>query len=90
MVRQEHVTEDVRVDSMVLTVTIHVVITAWTVSSTEAVPGVNLVTIGVSVNRHVQTVRTGYAAGMMDIVDKDAKMVIKEQHVSQVRPYIIK
>ena len=57
-------------DSMVLTVIIHVVISVWTVISTEAVPGVNQVIMGVSVNRNVQTVRMENVTGMMDIVDK--------------------
>ena len=57
-------------DSMVLIVIIHVVISVWTVSSTEAVLDVNLVIMGVSVNRNVQIVRMENVTGMMDIVDK--------------------
>ena len=67
-------------DSMVLIVMIHVVISVWTVSSTEAVPDVNLVIMGISVDGNVQTVRMGIVIGVMDSVNKDEKMVIKEAH----------
>ena len=68
---EELVIKDARRDSMVLIVIIHVVISVWTASSTEAVPDVNLVIMGVSVNRHVPTVMLETVTRMMDIVDND-------------------
>ena len=75
---EELVIKDARRDSMVLTVIIHVVVSVLTVSSTEAVPDVNLVIMGFSVNRNVQTVRMETVTRMMDLVDKGVKMAIKE------------